>query len=186
MLAAKPLPHRILLTAGAALVLVAGAAAAKTLMSKEEALEWAFPEADRVSKEVLYFSEAETERVEELADTAMDSSLFTVYEAYQGDEVTAYGFIDTRTIRSKPATFLVVLDADGSVRSARVLAWQEPPEYQPPERWLAQFEGRGLGDDTRLGGAIQAMSGASYTSRTLTDGLRRVLAIHRVKLAGEG
>ncbi|MEF8793597.1 FMN-binding protein [Thiohalorhabdus sp.] len=170
----------------AAALLVTGVAGAKTLMSKEEALDWGFPEADRVSKEVLYFSEAEAERVEERADAPMDSRLFTVYEAYQGGEVSGYGFIDTRTIRSKPATFLVVLDPDGSVRSARILAWQEPPEYQPPERWLAQFEGRELERSTRLGGTIQAMSGASLTSRTLTDGLRRVLAIHRVKLAEKG
>ena len=170
----------------AAALLVTGVAGAKTLMSKEKALDWAFPEADRVSKEVLYFSEAETKRVEELANAAMDSRLFTVYEAYRAGEISAYGFIDTRTVRSKPTTFMVVLDPDGSVRSTRILAWQEPPEYQPPERWLAQFEDRGLGDDTRLGGAITAMSGASYTSSTLTDGLRRVLAIHRVKLAEKG
>ena len=166
-------------------LLVAGAAAAEVLMTKEEALATAFPDAERVDKQILYFSDAEQQRVAELARVPMDSGLFTVYKAFKGGELAAYGFIDTRTVRSKPATFLVVLAPDGKVRSSRILAWKEPPEYVPPERWLAQFEGHGLEEHTRLGGEITAMSGASYTSTTLTDGIRRILAVHRVKLAGD-
>lgn len=173
------------LVAGAAFLAVAGTAAARVLMSKEEALDSAFASADRVEKEILYFSDAEKQQVEQRARAPLESQLFTVYQAFRGGELTGYGFIDTRTIRSKPATFLVVLEPDGRVREARILAWQEPPEYQPPERWLAQFRDRGLSEDLRLGGQVQAMSGASLTSRTLTDGVRRILAIHRVKLAGE-
>jgi len=164
-------------------LLLAGAAAAEVMMTKEQALATAFPDAERVDKQVLYFSEAEQQRVAELARVPMDSGLFTVYKAFQGGELSAYGFIDTRTVRSKPATFLVVLTPEGKVRSSRILAWKEPPEYVPPERWLAQFEGHGLEPHTRLGGEITAMSGASYTSSTLTDGIRRILAIYRVKLS---
>lgn len=167
-------------------LLLAGAAAAEVLMTKEEALTNAFPDAERVDKQILYFSDAEQQRVAKLARVPMDSGLFTVYKAFKGGQVAAYGFIDTRTIRSKPATFLVVLEPDGKVRSSRVLAWKEPPEYLPPGRWLAQFAGHGLEPHTRLGGEITAMSGASYTSSTLTDGIRRILAVHRVKLAGGG
>ena len=171
-------------TLAACALLLAGAAGAKVMMSKQQALDAAFPGADRVEKTILYFSGEEQERVKSLARTPMDSGLFTVYRAYSGGEVTAYGFIDTRTIRSKPATFLVVLAPDGKVRSTRILAWQEPPEYQPSERWLAQFKGLDAGSGARLGGAVQAMSGASYTSRTLTNGIRRIQAIYQVKLAG--
>jgi Na+-translocating ferredoxin:NAD+ oxidoreductase RnfG subunit len=180
----KKLGRGSLALALAAATLLAGAAGAKVMATKEQALQSAFPAADRVEKEILYFSDGEAERVEQRAQAPMESRLFTVYRAYRAGALTGYAFIDTRTIRSKPATFLVVLEPDGRVRSARILAWQEPPEYQPPERWLAQFEGQGPDSDTRLGGAVQAMSGASLTSRTLTDGIRRILAIHRIKLAG--
>ena len=175
--------RRAALVAGLSGLLLAGWSEARVLMTKEEALDRAFPAAERVEKEILYFSEAETERVEELARAPVDSRLFTVYRAFTDGRLTGYGFIDTRTVRSKAATFLVVLEPGGEVRQTSILAWQEPPEYQPPERWLAQFIGRALSGDLRPGGAIQAMSGASLTSRTLTDGIRRVLAIHRVKLA---
>ena len=167
-----------------ALCLVAPVAA-EVAMTKDEALNAAFPDAEQIDKEILYFSEAERERVAEVARAPVDSRMFTVYKARAGGEVTGYAFIDTRTVRSKPVAFLVVLEPDGAVRASRVLAWNEPPEYRPPERWLAQFTGQGVERATRLGGKIQAMSGATLTSETLTDGIRRVLAIHRVKLAGE-
>ncbi len=183
MRASSDTPRRLFLLAGLAGLLLAGPGPARVLITKEQALDRAFPTAERVEKEILYFSEAETERVEELARAPMDSRLFTTYRAFEGGRVTGYAFIDTRIVRSKAATFLVVLEPGGVIRKARVLAWQEPPEYRPPERWLAQFRDRDLDRDLRLGGAIQAISGASLTSRTLTDGVRRVLAIHRIKLA---
>ena len=169
-----------------AALLLAPAGVAELLMSREQALAGAFPEADRVEKEILYLSREERRRIRELADAPMDSGLFTVYRGYRDGSLTGYAFIDTRVIRSKPAAFLVVLEPDGTLRESRILAWEEPPEYMPPERWLAQFRGRELAPQTRLGGDIQAMTGASLTSRSLTDGIRRVLAIRAVKLAGEG
>ena len=167
-----------------ATVLLAGAAGAEVLMERDEALATAFPEAE-VEKRILYFSEDERARVEELARAPMDSGLFTTYVARSDGAVAGYAFIDTRTVRSKAATFMVVLGPEGDVRSTRILAWQEPPEYQPPQRWLAQFTGGRLDAGLEAGEDIHAMSGATLSTRVLTEGVRRVVAIHRLKLAGE-
>ena len=162
-----------------------GPAAAEKLVSKEQALAEAFPEAE-VAKETLYLSEAEQQAIEERARAKVDSRLFTVYRARRDGAPAGYAFIDTRTVRSKPATFLVVLTPAGQVRQVRILAWMEPPDYRPGERWLGQFAERSLAPNLRLGGDVQAMGGATLSSRTLTDGVRRILAVHAVKLAGEG
>lgn len=167
-----------------AAVLGNGPAAAEVLATKEQALADAFPEAE-VSKETLYFSADEQEAIEQRARAKVDSRLFTVYRARRGGEPAGYAFIDTRTVRSKPATFLVVLSPDGQVRQVRILAWEEPPKYRPGERWLGQFAERGLSPELGLGGAVQAMGGATLSSRTLTDGVRRALAVHAIKLTGE-
>jgi Na+-translocating ferredoxin:NAD+ oxidoreductase RnfG subunit len=167
-----------------ALVLGAGPAAGEVTATKEQALAAAFPEAE-VDKEILYLSEDERQAIEQRARAAVDSRLFTVYRARRAGEPVGFAFIDTRTVRSKPATFLVVLSPAGQVRQVRILAWMEPPEYRPGERWLGQFAERGLSRQLRLGGSVQAMGGATLSSRTLTDGVRRALAVHAVKLAGE-
>ncbi|HKJ88358.1 MAG TPA: FMN-binding protein [Gammaproteobacteria bacterium] len=150
---------------------------------EEGAVRAAFPGADRIERDTLFLSHAEQERLRQRARAPVDSRLFPVFEAYQGDRLLGYGFIDQRTVRTKLATFLVALGPDGAVRKVRVLGWIEPPDYRPGERWLDQFEGQELSGSLRLGGAIQGMSGASLSSRTFTDGVRRILALYRVKLA---
>jgi Na+-translocating ferredoxin:NAD+ oxidoreductase RnfG subunit len=162
--------------------LLAGVAQAEVYMERDEALASAFPDAE-VAKRILYFSDEERARVEELASAPMDSGLFTTYVARRDGAVVGYAFIDTRTVRSKAATFMVVLGPGGEVRSTRILAWQEPPEYQPPERWLAQFTGGRLDAGLEAGSDIHTMSGATLSTRVLTEGVRRVVAIHRIKLA---
>lgn len=151
---------------------------------EEAAVRAAFPEADRITKSTLFLGAAEQERAAELARAPVDSRLFNVHKAAGGDgEPLGYAFIDSRTVRTKTATFLVALSPAGRVREVRILGWHEPTQYQPGERWLGQFTDQGLEEALRLGGNIQAMSGASFTSRTLTDGVRRLLAVYRVKLA---
>ncbi|HKJ72301.1 MAG TPA: FMN-binding protein [Gammaproteobacteria bacterium] len=151
---------------------------------EEQAVQQAFPQAARLDKTTLFLDAAEQERTAELARAPVDSGLFNVYRALGPDgRLLGYAFIDSRTVRTKPATFLVALGPDGRVREVRVLGWGEPGEYRPGERWLGQFRDRGLDGELRLGAGVQAMSGASFTSRTLTDGVRRILAIYKLKLA---
>lgn len=177
-----PRPNLALLPLALLAILTASAWADAT----QKALEAAFPEARRFEKNTLFLDQAEQERVAKLAQAPMETGLVAVHRALaEGGTVTGYAFIDSRTVRTKTATFLVALTPAGEVRQVRILGWHEPNEYRPGERWLAQFRDQPLAEELRLGGRVQAMSGASFTSRTLTDGVRRLLAVHRVKLAGK-
>ena len=49
------------------------------------------------------------------------------------------------------------------VRSLRLLAFPEPPEYKTPERWLQQFEGRTTRDPLRVRGEIHGIAGIDTT-----------------------
>ncbi|MDN5848158.1 MAG: FMN-binding protein [Nitrococcus sp.] len=148
-------------------------------MDKQTALKHAFPQADRIERETLFFDSAARAEVSHLAQAPFDSGLFTVYIGYRAGEIQGYTFIDTRIVRTHPATFMVVLSPKGRVRMVRVLAWTEPPEYQPMRRWLEQFEGHEGSQEVQLDQDIQGISGASLSSRTLTDGVRRALAVYQ-------
>ena len=93
-----------------------------------------------------------------------------------------YAIIDVHTVRTFPEAFLVVLDPQGRVVSTRILAFYEPPEYMPPERWLAQFDGRVLEPSLSLGGSIHGISGSTLSSRAVTTGVRRALALYHTFL----
>ncbi len=151
------------------------------LMDKETALDHAFPHADRVERKTLFFDSTDKAEVRRLAQAPFKSGLFTVYIGYRDGEVQGYTFIDTRTIRTKPAAFMVVLSPTGQVRMVRILAWNEPPEYQPMRRWLEQFKAH-REPQLRLNQEIQGISGATLSSRTLTRGVRRALAVYKLRL----
>ena len=153
-------------------------------MTKEEALEEvAFPGADRIERRTLFLERAEQKALSERAQSPFDSRLQTVYVGYRNGNVTGYAVIDTDIVRSKMATYLIVMEPDGELRHMRILAWQEPPEYEPPQRWLDLFKERRLDDGPlRVGRDIHAMSGATLSVHMLTEHVRRALALHDVLL----
>lgn len=173
-----------------ALILSAGAIAheddnARVHLTKQEALEQvAFPEADRIERRTLFLEPADQESLSERARSRFESRLQTVYVGYRDEVIIGYAVIDTDTVRTKAATYLAVLEPDGQLRDFRILAWQEPPEYQPPQRWLDRFHGRRLsGSSLDVGRDVDAISGATLSVRMLTEHVRRTLALHELLLS---
>jgi hypothetical protein len=151
--------------------------------SRESALRLAFPGADEVEARDLFLSDAEAEKIERAARAPLTSRLVTVYVGRRGGEIAGYAFLDTHPVRTLPETLLVVLDAQGRLAGTHLLAFHEPPEYAPPERWLARFTGRDLGADLWSRRDIDALSGATLTAGAITAAIRRLLAVWQVELA---
>jgi hypothetical protein len=61
-----------------------------------------------------------------------------------------------------------------------MLAFYEPEEYLPAERWLRQFDQKALSPDLQLRRDIHGIAGATLTSHAVTSGVRKVLAFFRV------
>ena len=155
---------------------------AKVFYARDEAMKLAFPEADRVEPRDFFLTPEQRSDIEHRAKTTLDSNLITVYVGYQHDEVLGYAVLDTHVVRTLPETFLVVLKPDGHIAATHVLAFYEPLEYLPSERWLAQFVGKSGDDDLQVGHGVAAITGSTLTSRAVAGGIRRALAIYAVLL----
>lgn len=166
-----------------ALVLVAGDAAATVFYAREEIASLAFPEADRVEAKDYFLTESQRGQIESRARSDLDSDLVTVYVGSRDGEVLGYAYLDTHTVRTLPETFLIVLEPDGSVASTHVMAFYEPLEYLPAERWLSQLDGRRLTDDLLVGRAIAGITGSTLSSHAVVRGIRRALALHEILVA---
>jgi Na+-translocating ferredoxin:NAD+ oxidoreductase RnfG subunit len=173
----------ILLLACAALI--SAPAQAKVFHSQAAALELAFPDADRVETDTRVLSKAEVAAVEQTSRSKLDTRIAKFYVAWKGDAVIGYAFIDVHTVRTLPEAFMVVLDPDGTTRSVRVLAFHEPLDYLPTDRWYEQFQRKSLDDPLRLGRDIHAIAGATLSARAVTRSVRRVLALFRIVVKGE-
>ncbi len=174
----------VLVAAAVAVLVAAGSGAvpatAGLLMSQQEALDWAFPDADQIDTQSFVLTDDQVRRVQELSRTKLESKLVRMFTAMQGDRVLGYAFIDQHIVRTLPEAFLVVLAADGSVQRLRVLAFYEPPEYMPPERWLDQFEGKNAEAPLRLQRDVHGIAGSTLSSQAVTGGVRRALALHEI------
>jgi hypothetical protein len=81
-------------------------------------------------------------------------------------------------------TYAVSLDPSGAVRNVEILEYREAYGSQVRDpRWRAQFNGKRAGQSLKLGSDIKNISGATLSSKHITDGVRRVLATYAVVLA---
>ena len=168
-----------------AALLVCGAAWATVLITVEEALELAFPDAT-TERQTLFLSGEQRDRVAKDSGAEVSSSLATRYVARGADgAVRGWAYLDTHRVRTLPETVMVVLDADGTVRRVEVVTFREPLEYMPRKGWYEQYEGQKLDDDLALKRDIRPVTGATLTARSTTEAVRRVLALHAV-VAEEG
>ncbi len=168
------------LAAFAAVLAICSGASAKIFYTRSEALDLAFPDAERVEGETYVLNEDQVRRIESLARSRLDSRLVRIYTGYRGEEVLGYALIDVHNVRTLPEAFLVVLTPGGSVRSLRVLAFHEPLEYLPTDRWYEQFGDKSLREPLRVGGDVHAVVGATLSARATTRGVRRALAFYEV------
>ncbi|MGZ8151890.1 MAG: FMN-binding protein [Methylovulum sp.] len=147
--------------------------------SKNEAMELAFGKDSQIESLSLFPDETETAKIQELAKTKLESGLFTLYVGKNQGKLLGYAAIETETVRTKPETLMIVLTADGELRNVYTLAFHEPPEYQPPERWFDQLYNRPLADmDFNKG--VDGISGATLSTRSALSSIRKVMAIYQV------
>jgi Na+-translocating ferredoxin:NAD+ oxidoreductase RnfG subunit len=163
----------------AVLLLLASGARGEVFASANEALAAAFPGA-RIEKRAELLNDTQVLAVEQRAQAKLESHIATLHTAWQGDHVLGYAFIDVHQVRTLPEALLVVISPEGRVRQTRMLAFHEPKDYLPPARWLKQFEQRGLTRELRVGGTVHGIAGATLSTRAVTNGVRRALALYEV------
>lgn len=150
--------------------------------SRESALRLAFDGADSVNTRTLVLDGEQVEAIEGRSGSRVPSRVVRAYVGYRDDTILGYAFIETHRVRSLPETVMVVVAPDGSVAATHLLAFHEPPQYRPPQRWLDQFDARPLDDRMALGRDIAGIAGSTLTAQAVTACVRRAAATAEVCL----
>lgn len=81
--------------------------------------------------------------------------------------------------------FALALDSNGAVKGVEILEYREAygGDIRNPA-WRAQFTGKAHGATLALGADIKNISGATLSSKHITDGVKRLLATYAVAIAG--
>ena len=163
---------------------LAGAAPAHAgaVLPLDEALARAFPGA-RFEKRTLALSVQDVSAVEARAHARCEPRLVTAYVAWRGDTLAGAAWTDRRVIRTREAVLLLAVAPDTSLARVDVLAFFEPPEYQPVSRWLALFRGRGSRKPLTPQRPVPGVAGVTLSSRAVNESARLALAWYEVLLA---
>ncbi len=151
----------------------------KVYVTKDQILKEVFRDADRVEQIQVFLTDEQIKRVKSLSGLKPDSRIYIFYKAIKGKDVYAYAAIDTHWLRTKTETVLYVIEPDGRLKLAEVLAFFEPTDYKPSKKWVDLFKGKKL-ESARLGREIPVITGATITSYEFTKALRKILAIFEV------
>lgn len=152
---------------------------AQIFYSKNEAMELAFGKNSTVELLSLFPDEQQTTKIEQLAKTKLDTGLLTLYAGKQNDKILGYAAIETITVRTKPETLMIVLTPTGELRNVYTLAFHEPPEYQPPERWFEQLYKRALAD-MEFNKGVDGIAGATLSTRADLNSVRKIMAVYQI------
>jgi Na+-translocating ferredoxin:NAD+ oxidoreductase RnfG subunit len=80
-------------------------------------------------------------------------------------------------------TFALAIDPAGAARQIEIMDYRESfgDQVRDP-KWRAQFTGKKAGDALKLNDDIKNISGATLSSKHVTDGVRRLLATYDLVL----
>jgi Na+-translocating ferredoxin:NAD+ oxidoreductase subunit G len=159
-----------------------GAAAAQEVLTQDEALALAFPNATSIDRRTAFLTDAQLAAVRGAAGRDVDVSqqVITYYVGLAGDRILGYAYFDAHRVRTMPEVLMVTVTPDATVGRIEILSFSEPPEYRAPAGWLRQFPTRRLTPDLSVRRAIPNITGATLTSRAVTSAVRRILAVHQV------
>lgn len=82
-------------------------------------------------------------------------------------------------------TYAVGINGNGTVKQIEILQYNESYGYEVRDApWRAQFAGKSAASPLQLGSDIRNISGATLSSKHVTDGVKRVLQMYETTLKG--
>ena len=156
-----------------------GAAYAGVYLTVGEALKMAFPECE-IERRTIYLTQQQKSDAGGLARVPIKSAIVFPYVAIQEGRIAGVAYFDSHIVRTLDETIMVAIDPNDRVQRVELLVFNEPPEYIPPVAWYRLFPGQRLDGRLAVNRGIRGILGATLTTRSTTDAVRRMLAIHHV------
>lgn len=152
---------------------------AKVLLNRDQALKLAFPDVQEIKEEQVFLTDKQVKKIKSDARVPVDSRLYVFYKGIKDNKVITYALIDTHKLRTTTETLMFVINPDGTIKNIEIMAFYEPADYMPTERWIDLFNRKALNSSLSIGKDIPNITGATITSNSLTNEVRKVLAVFK-------
>jgi hypothetical protein len=163
----------------APVAIVTPGAHAEVFMTIEQAQAQLFPGAT-LTKDFRTLTDAEVGAIEKDCDVNVRSHDLKIWKVSSGGWFIA----DEVVGKHEFIPIALALDASGAVKGIEILEYRESYGGQVRDpAWRAQFTGKHHGDTVKLTEDIKNISGATLSSKHITDGVRRLLSTYAIAVA---
>jgi electron transport complex protein RnfG len=136
----------------------------------------------RTSKDVTYkkveLGAAEKQRLQRRLGYTPAKGSYIFYVATSGGHVDGYAFLDEEKGEHLPISFAVKLSPEGKVLRQEIVVYREARgDEVRDEHFRAQFVGKSARDAIDTDQDIQAVSGATISSRAIAVGVKRAVVL---------
>lgn len=171
------------LIAPALAAFVAAPAYAVQYMNIEQAQKQFFPAADSFATSPIELSSEQKAFIEKAAGVRMRYTRQPAWKAIDNGKQVGWVIQDEVFGKHEFITYAVALDMNGVVQGVEVLDYRETHGREIRNaNWRAQFHGKKHGAALRLDDDIQNISGATLSCKHISEGVRRILALHETAL----
>jgi hypothetical protein len=166
-----------------AIAIASSGAYATQYLTIEQAQRLMFPDAIQFDARPLALSAEQKRAIESASGTRVRRLEQSVWLARSADRTLGWFFVDEVYGKHEFITYALALDPDGSVKQIEVLDYRESYGYEVrnPE-WRGQFVGKTRANPVKIDQDIKNISGATLSCVHITDGVRRLLAVHAAAL----
>jgi FAD:protein FMN transferase len=147
-------------------------------LTEEQALRLTFPKSERVLKETHVLSDDELEVVEKRLRFRLSDRSFTFYRGESSSGTDGYATIANEIGKDQFITFIVGIRPDFKVQRVALMVFRESRGWEVDDpRFTDQFRGKSVKDRLVVSSDIEAVTGATLSSRAFCRGTKKALVI---------
>ncbi len=156
------------------------ASSAVIYATPEEVLTLLFPRAT-LDKETKQLSPEQKESLKKKLGATLSKDEWSFTIARAGQKIIGYALVDHEIGKTDPITFMTAISPTGEVLEVEILVYRESYGSEIKNKsFRQQFKNKTVQDPLKLGKDISNITGATLSSRAVTRGVKRALALWNV------
>lgn len=164
---------------------VAASAQATDYLTVQQAQTLLLPGASQFNEQPLKLSDEQRDRIKSVSGLRQRWDVQKVWRAEKAGQLVGWFIVDEVIGKHEFITYATAISPDGKVIGVEVLSYRETHGGQIRDAsWRKTLVGKILADKFKLDEDVPNITGATLSCRNVMDGVKRLLAIHKLFLSG--
>ncbi|MDA1354106.1 MAG: FMN-binding protein [bacterium] len=164
------------------LCVVTGPITASELITPQLSQRGMFPHATTFNATTLTLDKSLQKAIKKQSKVRISDTILA-WKVINNSQLVGWYIVDNVIGKHEFITYAVGLNTNGEVIGLDILAYRENYGQEVAEpKWTSQFLGKTKSNTLKLGQDIDIISGATLSSRNITNGVRKLLIFHDLVL----